>query len=77
MCHQNVWEYDINKSHHTWRYPHIASVSDVTHEFEMGYLKFVKDDRKEIEILQYLTGIISPSNHTISGDVISMPMAGC
>jgi serine/threonine protein kinase len=45
----------------------------------------VKEGRKEIEILQYLTGIDSPINHTISGvriwpvrggNVISMPVAG-
>jgi serine/threonine protein kinase len=51
----------------------------------MGYLKFVKEGRKEIEILRYLTGINSPANHTISGiriwpvhggNVISMPVAG-
>ncbi|KAG1728288.1 uncharacterized protein EDB91DRAFT_1228495 [Suillus paluster] len=63
----------------------IASVSNVTHEAEKGYLKFVQEGRKEIEILQYLTGISSPANHTISGvriwpvrggNVISMPVAG-
>ena len=49
-----------------------------------GYLKFVEQE-KEVNILQYLTGIRSPSNHTISdvqfwpvegGTVISMPAAG-
>ncbi|KAG1766756.1 kinase-like domain-containing protein [Suillus placidus] len=68
-------------------YPLIASVSNATstHESEKGYLKFVKEGGKEIEILQYLTGIDSPANHTISGvriwpvrggNVISMPVAG-
>jgi serine/threonine protein kinase len=49
-----------------------------------GYIKFVEQER-EVKILQYLTGIQSPSNHTISGvqfwpveggTVISMPVAG-
>ncbi|KAG2106752.1 uncharacterized protein F5147DRAFT_837714 [Suillus discolor] len=68
-------------------YPLIACVSNATstHESEKGYLKFVKEGGKEIEILQYLTGIDSPANHTISGariwpvrgsNVISMPVAG-
>jgi serine/threonine protein kinase len=50
-----------------------------------GYLKFVEQDGKEVEILQYLTGFRSPSNHTISGvqfwsveggNMVSMPVAG-
>jgi len=49
------------------QYPLIASVSNAAHDSEKGYLKFVKEGRKEIEILQYLTGIDSPINHTISG----------
>ncbi|KAG2134466.1 hypothetical protein DEU56DRAFT_809215, partial [Suillus clintonianus] len=68
-------------------YPLIAAVSNATstHESENRYLKFVKEGGKEIEILQYLTGIDSPANHTISGvriwpvrggNVISMPAAG-
>ncbi|KAG1843674.1 kinase-like domain-containing protein [Suillus subluteus] len=68
-------------------YPLIACVSNTTstHESEKGYLKFVKEGGKEIEILQYLTGIDSPANHTISGvriwpvrggNVISIPVAG-
>jgi serine/threonine protein kinase len=49
-----------------------------------GYLKFVERER-EVNVLQYLTEIESPSNHTISGvrfwpveggTVISMPVAG-
>ena len=49
-----------------------------------GYLKFVERER-ETQILQYLSEIESPSNHTISGvqfwpvqggAVISMPVAG-
>jgi serine/threonine protein kinase len=49
-----------------------------------GYLKFVERET-EIKVLQYLTEIESPSNHTISGvrfwpveggTVISMPVAG-
>ena len=49
-----------------------------------GYLKFVERET-EVKILQYLTEIESPSNHTISGvrfwpveggTVISMPVAG-
>ena len=49
-----------------------------------GYLKFVERER-EVKVLQYLTEIESPSNHTISGvrfwpvegaTVISMPVAG-
>jgi len=45
----------------------------------------VQEGRKEIEILQYLSGIKSPANHTIAGvriwsvrggAVISMPVAG-
>jgi serine/threonine protein kinase len=45
----------------------------------------VREGRREIEILQYLAGIDSPANHTISGfriwpvrggNVISMPVAG-
>jgi len=60
-------------------------VSNVADESENGYLKFVQEGRKEIEILQYLTGIKSPANHTIAGmriwpvlggTVISMPVAG-
>lgn len=48
-------------------------------------MKFVGQRRKEIEILQYLAGIDSPANHTISGfriwrvhggNVILMPVAG-
>ena len=51
----------------------------------MRYLKFVRDGGKEIQILQYLMGLNSPANHTISGaqiwpvhggNVISMPVAG-
>ena len=49
-----------------------------------GYLKFVERER-EVKVLQYLTEIESPSNHTISGarfrpaeggTAISMPVAG-
>ena len=49
-----------------------------------GYLKFVERERG-VKVLQYLTEIESPSNHTISGvrfwpveggTVISMPVAG-
>jgi len=31
----------------------------------VGYLKFVKDGGQEIEILQYLAGLPSESNHTV------------
>ena len=50
-----------------------------------GCLKFVKDEGKEIEILQYLAGIPSESNHTVrligiwpvtGGSIIAMPVAG-
>ncbi|KAI6006171.1 hypothetical protein F5J12DRAFT_832652 [Pisolithus orientalis] len=52
----------------------------------LGYLKFVETARhQEVQILQFLGGIQSPMNHTISGakfwpvqggTVISMPVAG-
>jgi serine/threonine protein kinase len=60
-------------------------VSHISRDSEKGYLKFVGEGRKEIEILQYLAGIDSRANHTISGfriwpvhggNVISMPLAG-
>ena len=60
-------------------------VLNIKDDSQQGYLKFVKDGQKEIDILRYLTGIDSPSNHTITGvgiwpvrggNVISMPMAG-
>ncbi|KAG1794435.1 uncharacterized protein HD556DRAFT_1370351 [Suillus plorans] len=66
-------------------HPFLAFVSNIEDDSQQGYLKFVKEGQKEIEILRYLTGIESPSNHTISpvqiwsvqgGNVISMPMAG-
>ncbi|OAX43596.1 kinase-like protein [Rhizopogon vinicolor AM-OR11-026] len=65
-------------------HPHIAVVSHVSHAWT-GFLKFVRRGQKEVEILQYLLGIDSPSNHTIAGvaiwpvhggNVISMPAAG-
>jgi hypothetical protein len=34
----------------------IASLSNITHESEKGYLKFVEEGYKEIEILQHLKG---------------------
>jgi len=61
-------------------------VSNVFDDSKNGFLKFVREGRKEAEILRYLTAIDSPRNHTISGatiwpvsggDVIFMPMAGC
>lgn len=67
------------------QYPRIAAVSSVIHHSKEGYLKFVREGR-EIEILQYLTQVVSPSNHTITGvriwpvrggNVVSMPAAGC
>jgi serine/threonine protein kinase len=60
-------------------------VSNNKDDSQRGYLKFVKEGQREIEILRYLMGIESPSNHTISpvqiwpvqgGNVVSMPMAG-
>ncbi|KAI5988876.1 hypothetical protein EDC04DRAFT_2912387 [Pisolithus marmoratus] len=52
----------------------------------VGYLKFVETARqREVKILQFLSGIQSPMNHTISGvgfwpvqggTMISMPVAG-
>jgi len=59
----------------------------VIDDSKKGFLKFVPagQNSKEIEILQYLTQINSPQNHTVSGvriwpvrggDVISMPTAG-
>jgi len=60
-------------------------VLNIRDDSQQGYLKFVKEGQKEINILRYLTGIDSPSNHTIArvriwpvrgGNVISMPMAG-
>jgi serine/threonine protein kinase len=59
-------------------------VSNVIQESEKGFLKFVKEGRKEVEILLYLTGIDSPANHTIpvriwpvrGGNIVSMPVAG-
>ncbi|KAJ8592493.1 hypothetical protein M405DRAFT_812581 [Rhizopogon salebrosus TDB-379] len=62
-------------------FPLVASVSNVANESENGYLKFVQG-RKEVEILQYLTGIECPTHHTmriwpvLGGTVISMPVAG-
>jgi serine/threonine protein kinase len=41
-------------------------VSNTEDDSQQGYLKFVKEGQKEIEILRYLTGIESPSNYTIS-----------
>ncbi|KAG6380507.1 hypothetical protein JVT61DRAFT_8667 [Boletus reticuloceps] len=64
-------------------HPHLAVIVSKTGD-RHGYLKFVEQER-EVEILQYLTGIQSSSNHTISGvqfwpveegTVISMPVAG-
>ncbi|KAG2352373.1 kinase-like domain-containing protein [Suillus spraguei] len=66
-------------------HPFLALVSNIENDSQQGYLKFVKEGQKEIEILRYLTGIESPSNYTISpvkiwpvqgGSVVSMPMAG-
>ncbi|KAG1789319.1 kinase-like domain-containing protein [Suillus plorans] len=66
-------------------HPFLALVSNIENDSQQGYLKFVKEGQKEVEILRYLTGIESPSNYTISpvqiwpvqgGNVISMPMAG-
>ena len=51
----------------------------------VGCLKFVQDEGKEIEILQYLAGLSSESNHTVrplgiwpvtGGSIIAMPVAG-
>ena len=51
----------------------------------VGCLKFVEDEGKEIEILQYLAGLPSESNHTVrplaiwpvtGGTIIAMPVAG-
>lgn len=66
-------------------HPFLALVSNIEDDSQQGYLKFVKEGQKEIEILRYLTGIKSSSNFTISpvqiwpvqgGNVVSMPMAG-
>ncbi|KAF8888841.1 kinase-like domain-containing protein [Infundibulicybe gibba] len=66
-------------------HPFVAFVSNVTDRSKTGFLKFVKETQNEIPILQYLSGINSPRNHTISGvqfwpvrggQVISMPSAG-
>ncbi|KAN0081576.1 hypothetical protein V8E55_009200 [Tylopilus felleus] len=66
-----------------WGHPHLAVIVnkfDETH----GYLKFVQREN-ELKVLQYLSEIESPSNHTIygvqlwpvqGGTVISMPVAG-
>ncbi|KAG1784539.1 uncharacterized protein HD556DRAFT_1427453 [Suillus plorans] len=66
-------------------HPFLALVSYIEDDSQQGYLKFVKEGQKEIEILRYLTGIESPLNYTISpvqiwpvqgGNVVSMPTAG-
>jgi len=78
-------EMDYNISFIVFGHPFIASVSNNKDDSQRGYLKFVKEGQREIEILRYLMGIESPSNHTISpvqiwpvqgGNVVSMPMAG-
>jgi hypothetical protein len=47
---------DILMNYNTLQFPFIASVSNIIHESEKGYLKFVEEGHKEIEILQYLEG---------------------
>lgn len=85
MCPYIIRGTNTDQLHHTLQYPYIASVSNITRESEKGYPQFVQEGRKETEVLQYLTGIYSPANHTISGvriwpvrggNVISMPVAG-
>ncbi|KAF8870826.1 kinase-like domain-containing protein [Infundibulicybe gibba] len=66
-------------------HPLVAFVSNAMDRSKTGFLKFVKEGRNEIPILQYLSKINSPRNHTIpdvqfwpvrGGQVISMPSAG-
>ncbi|KAG6380506.1 hypothetical protein JVT61DRAFT_8665 [Boletus reticuloceps] len=79
ILHQMHYEIEFTPYGH----PHLAVIVSKTGD-RHGYLKFVEQER-EVEILQYLTGIQSSSNHTISGvqfwpveegTVISMPVAG-
>ncbi|KAF8868628.1 kinase-like domain-containing protein [Infundibulicybe gibba] len=67
-------------------HPPVAQVSNLTNSSETGFLKFVTEEQQnDIPILQYLSKIDSPRNHTISGvqfwpvhggQVILMPSAG-
>ncbi|KAF8889871.1 kinase-like domain-containing protein [Infundibulicybe gibba] len=66
-------------------HPLVAFVSNVVDKSKTGFLKFIQDGRKETPILQYLSKINSPQNHTVpgvrfwpvrGGQVISMPSAG-
>ena len=65
------------------QHPHLTVVANKTGD-KRQYLKFIEQEM-EVEVLQYLTGIQLPANHTISGvqfwpmeggTVISMPVAG-
>ncbi|GBE81004.1 hypothetical protein SCP_0307270 [Sparassis crispa] len=66
-------------------HPHVALVVRKDDGASAGFLKFVKDGNPEIEILQYLSRIDSPANHTIrpirvwpieGGRIVSMSVGG-
>ena len=67
------------------QHPNIAPIVSCSDGQMVGCLKFVQDEGKEIEILQYLAGLSSESNHTVrplgiwpvtGGSIIAMPVAG-
>ncbi|KAG1877869.1 kinase-like domain-containing protein [Suillus subalutaceus] len=70
-------EMDYNISFILFGHPFLALVSNIEDDSQQGYLKFVKEGQKEIEILRYLTGIESPSNYTISPVQIWPVQGGC
>jgi len=85
VCALGVFYYSNTENACISQYPLLAVVVNMADDSQKGYLKFVKEGKKEIDILRYLTQINSPSNHTITGvgiwpvqggNVISMPMAG-
>ncbi|KAL6300955.1 hypothetical protein BKA93DRAFT_902623 [Sparassis latifolia] len=66
-------------------HPHVALVVRKDDGASAGFLKFVKDGNPEVEIMQYLSRIDSPANHTIrpirvwpieGGTIVSMPVGG-